>query len=249
MNKFTLQIVEDEVKEAEKLRYCLEKCNYKVIGVSTNIKDALGLFYSQKPDMVIVDIFLQDTPAGIDFAAKINENPNTKRPFIFLTGVSDRKIFESARLTAPYSYLLKPYNELELQYAIELALEKFADEVGIFSCGEYPYIIVNECFFIKKRNYLVKVPVRSITHIEVEGRYLSIYSSSGNFMVKLTLTEMLHRLPDKMFIRVNRNTLVNIDNVLSFNLDDDQLILDNHKKILVSRRNRENIIKQFTVFK
>ena len=249
MKKISIQIIEDNAEEAEKLRRYLEKCNYEVSGIADNLKDALGLFYAQKPDMVIVDIFLQDKPDGIVFAEKINENHTTRKPFVFLTGATDRNTFEVAKLTAPFSYLLKPFNELELLYAIELAVEKFANEIGVFSSEQYPYVIINESFFIKKRDFLVKVPVNSITHIEVKGKYLSIYSDSNSFLVQLSLTELLRRLPEKQFIRVNRSVAVNLDKVVSISTVDDQMILDNDKKILISRRNKESIIKSFNVLK
>lgn len=249
MAKITIQIIEDRPDEAEQLRQYLEKYNYEISSIATNLKDALGLFYSQKPDMVIIDVFLHGQPDGIVFAEKINENKTTKKPFIFLTGATDRGTFEAAKLTDPFSYLIKPYNEVELRYAIELTLEKFANQVGALSLGEYPYIIVNQCFFIKKREHLIKVPIASITHIEVRGKFLNIYSLSNSFLIELPLTEIMYKLPEKQFIRVSRSTVVNIDKVQSFSMADNQVILDNNKRILISRRNREQIMKQFDVLK
>lgn len=179
----------------------------------------------------------------------MNENHNTKKPFIFLTSATDRTTFEAARLTAPFSYLLKPFNALELQYAIELAIEKFANEVGVFSSGQHTSILIDQNFFIKKGNLLVKVPITTIQYIKVEGRYTSIYSDSGNFLVKLSLIDFLNKLPEKQFLRVNRNIIVNADKVVSVHLADNQIILENDERILMSRRNRDTIVKLLDVLK
>lgn len=242
-------IIEDDEEAAAELRQHLEAQHYEVTGIADNLRDALGLFYAQKPDMVIVDIFLNGQPEGITFAEKMNENHHTRKPFIFLTSATDRTTFEAARITAPFSYLLKPFNKLELQYAIELALEKFAHEVGVLSSGQSPFVLIHESFFIKKREVLVKVPIRSIAYIEVEGKYLNIYSDDHNFLVQISLVEMLNKLPGEQFIRVNRNTIVNIRKMVSIHLADDHIILESGKRIRISRRNRDNIIKIFDVLK
>jgi DNA-binding NarL/FixJ family response regulator len=62
------------------------------------------LFYANKVDVVIIDIFLNGSPDGIAFAETINVVPNASKPFVFLTSSNDRQIFERAKLTRPFSF-------------------------------------------------------------------------------------------------------------------------------------------------
>ena len=129
--KIRILIIEDEALQAQSLKEALEERGYEVTAVANNLKDALGYYYAQKPDIVIVDVYLNGKPDGIVFAQRINENKFTLKPFAFLTSSIDRKTFEQARITNPYCYLIKPFNVLELEFAIELAIEKFMGSVEV----------------------------------------------------------------------------------------------------------------------
>lgn len=249
MSKIAVQIIENNIEAAKKLQQSLERYNYQVTSITSNLRDALGFFYSQQPDIVISTVFLQGVPDGITFANKINTNQNTRKPLIFLTSTSDKAIFEAAKKTNPFNYFLKPYNQLELHYTIELAIEKFDQEIGVFSSKKSSHIIVNDSFYIKKKDLLVKVPMNNIIYTEVTGKYLNIYTIEDHFLVQLSLQELLHKLPDKQFIRVRRNTVINVNKILSINTIEKQVILENGKSILISRRNKERIMKVFDVLK
>jgi len=45
-------------------------------------------------------------------------------PFLFLTGHTERPVFEKAKAIQPYGFNVKPFNEEELIYTIELILNK-----------------------------------------------------------------------------------------------------------------------------
>src|ERR1700754_4377920 len=113
MRSIAVMIVEDDADEGQALRELFEK-DYAVVGLARTYEEALKLFYKCKPDVVIIDVFLDGKPEGISFAETINTVPMYSRPFVFLTNSKDRKIFERARLTNPYSFLIKPCNELEI---------------------------------------------------------------------------------------------------------------------------------------
>ena len=92
----------------------------------------------------------------------------------FLTSSKDRQIFERAKLTKPFSFLLKPFNELEVLYAIEMAIEKFYEQTNVFVSEEQDTVIGNSHLFIKKKNALQKVPQKQIaSYIGVTPEFLS----------------------------------------------------------------------------
>lgn len=132
MDNVNILIIEDTPQESDKLIKVLNENNYTISGVARTFKEALDLYYKVKVDIVIIDIFLDGVPDGITFAETINTVPDASKPFVFLTSSTDRKIFERAKLTQPFSFLMKPFNELEVLYAIEMAVEKFYDQNDVF---------------------------------------------------------------------------------------------------------------------
>jgi DNA-binding LytR/AlgR family response regulator len=228
----------------------LTEHGYEVTGIATSLPEALRLFYTQQPDMVIIDIVLHGKKDGIVFASQISESGEAQKPFIFLTSTADRETFEAARLTAPFSYLLKPFNELELQYAIELAIEKFAGAAaGVFASAEKNTVLLHNFFFVKRGNVLAKIVLDDILYIEVEGKYSKLVCSKEKYLVQQPLKLLSDRLPAEQFIRVHRNYIVNIREVVKVNLQDTEIVLADGQSILYSRRYIDGFLHFFDVLK
>ena len=174
MDNVNVLIVEDTPAESDALIKVLQANNYNIVGVARTFKDALELFYKETVDIVVLDIFLNGNPDGISFAETVSVTPNSSKPFVFLTSSTDRKIFERAKVTQPFSYLMKPFNELEILYALEMAVEKFYAQPDVFLGEEEGTIISEDYLFIKKGKSLKKVLISEIIYIEVEEKYCNI---------------------------------------------------------------------------
>ncbi len=248
MSKIRILIIEDEPDLGEDLQYSLEESGYEVTGIAPNLKEAYGLFYAQNPDIVIVDIMLNGVPDGIAFAEHLHENPARKKPLIFLTGMNDKDTFEAAKKTVPSSYLLKPYNIKELQYAIELSVEQFQGGGSLFSANAPNVAAMQDSFFIKKRDHLVKVHYNDIQCVSVEGRYSDIYTGEAKYTVRYSLGDMGKKLPTS-FIRVHNNYLVNLNQIENFNTKDNQLSLKGDRFIPVSKRMKDQLMERMNLLK
>ncbi len=248
MSKVRILIIEDEPDLSEDLQFSLEDIGYEVTGIAPDLKEAFGLFYAQDPDLVIVDIMLNGQPDGIAFAERMNENPVRKKPIIFLTGMNDKATFEIAKKTMPSSYLLKPYNIKELQFAIELAVEQFHGGERIFAQTASNAAAMQDSFFIKKQDHLVKVHYSDIQCVSVEGRYSDIYTEEGKYTVRYSLGDMGRKLPT-FFMRVHNNYLVNLNQVKNFNTRDNQLLLVGDRYIPVSKRMKEQLMERINLLR
>ncbi|HEU4551903.1 MAG TPA: LytTR family transcriptional regulator DNA-binding domain-containing protein [Chitinophaga sp.] len=254
MQPVKIMIVEDDPQQAALLQDMLEDQDYEVTGVADTLPAALKLFYTQPPDLVVIDVFLHGKRDGIAFATQINESGDMQKPFIFLTSAADRTTFDAARLTTPFSYLLKPFNELELQYAIELAIEKTAGAgAGQFTApaaaAEKRTVLMHDFFFVKHGNTLAKIMLSDILYIEVEGKYCKIMAGREKYLVQQPLKLLLERLPEQQFIRVHRNYMVNIHGVVKVNLQENEMVLSNGQAILYSRRYLDSFLHLFDVLK
>lgn len=248
MEKIRVLIIEDEADQADELKVFLEKGGYSVCGIADNLTEGLGLFYALKPDLVVADIYLKGNPEGISFAERMGENMNTARPLIFLTQHADFETFRQAKLVSPYSYLLKPFNPLELQYAIELAMEKFASQPGGLSIKENA-LLIEESLFVKHKQSLIKIPISNIEYVEVDGKYCKINAREGSFLVQLSLVKMEEKLQAYHFLRIHRNYIINLNEIRQIHLTDNQVILNGERALPVSHTYKDILMKRFDVLR
>ncbi|WP_395058845.1 LytR/AlgR family response regulator transcription factor [Flavobacterium sp.] len=243
MDKINILIIEDTKSEEEALTSVLLENDYNIVGVATNYTEALTLFYQHKVDLVIIDVFLNGQPEGITFAETITITPNIAKPFVFLTSSKDRQIFERAKLTKPFSFLLKPFNELEVLYAIEMAIEKFYEQTNVFVSEDQDTVIGANYLFIKKKNALKKVAIDDIIYIEVEERYCNIITHNEKFLVALSLTKITTLLDTNNFTRTHRNFIVNTNRITEIILNENLIILEGNYKVTLSEKYKEFIHK------
>jgi two-component system, response regulator PdtaR len=115
-------IVEDELIEAEDIRQTLEKQGYVIAGTARSGELALDSLQKNHADLVLMDIHLAGMMDGIDTAERIHTLYSM--PVIFLTSYADEVTLGRAKITEPYGYVLKPFDERELHSAIEMGLYK-----------------------------------------------------------------------------------------------------------------------------
>src|SRR5580698_8265813 len=110
INKKVL-IVEDQFVEANDLRIMLEKAGYDVCGIARSVEIANETIKKEKPELVLVDIFLKGNLTGIDLARQLK---NENIAFIYLSANSNEEILSAAKTTEPYGFILKPFREKDL---------------------------------------------------------------------------------------------------------------------------------------
>ena len=243
MDNINVLIIEDTPEQSDALSKVLLANKYNVVGVARSYPEALKLFYAQTIDIIVIDVFLDGKPDGITFAETINIVPNASKPFVFLTSSQDRQIFERAKLTKPFSFLMKPFNELEILYALEMAVEKFYEQNNVFLSEDQDTVISNDFLFIKKKNALKKVSINDILYIEVEDRYCNIITEKEKFVILISLTKISDLLDKNKFIRTHRNTIVNSDKIEEIILADNLIILKGNHKINLSDTYKDFIKK------
>jgi two-component system cell cycle sensor histidine kinase/response regulator CckA len=126
MSATQILVVEDERLVAKALQNELEQFGYHVSGIASSAADAVGQAEESRPDLVLMDIHLQGEDDGVEAAQKIQSRCGI--PVIFLSAFSDAQTVNRASETNAFGYLIKPYEERELQTTIEMALAKHRAE-------------------------------------------------------------------------------------------------------------------------
>ncbi len=122
MDKASILIVEDELIVATDIHRCLKNMGYHVAGQASTGSEALALAAETRPDLVLIDICLKGPMDGIKTAELIRQQWGY--PVIYLTAYADEATLQRAKVTQPYSYLLKPFDNRDLRVAIEITLNR-----------------------------------------------------------------------------------------------------------------------------
>ncbi len=126
MEKHRVIIVEDDEITSLNLNISLQKHGYSVVAMCDNAPQAKNKIATHNPDVIIIDISLQESNDGIELAKTIKEKCDI--PFIYLTSYSDDDIIAQAKLTEPYGYIVKPFDPGSLHATIQMALFKYQQE-------------------------------------------------------------------------------------------------------------------------
>lgn len=115
-------VVEDEDIIAKDIQNRLKGLGYAVCALVSSGEEAIKEAEETHPDLVLMDIILKGEMDGIEAAEQIRDRFNI--PVVYLTAYADDKTLQRAKITEPFGYILKPFEEKELYMAIEIALYK-----------------------------------------------------------------------------------------------------------------------------
>jgi PAS domain S-box-containing protein len=124
MSKTKILVVEDESIVAKDIQNTLIRLGYDVPATASSAEIAFDKLDEIKPNLVFLDIRLKGGIDGIQIAERIKTEYDM--PVIFLTSYADKNTLDRAKLTQPYGYLIKPFNESDLQSTVEMALYNFS---------------------------------------------------------------------------------------------------------------------------
>lgn len=117
--KIKILIVEDQFIEAKSLNLILTNAGYSTCSVARSVQAALSIIEKEKPDLVLVDIFLQGEETGIDLGKILNDR---NIAFVYLSANSNKRILEAAKVTKPYGFMVKPFRSKDVLIMLDVAL-------------------------------------------------------------------------------------------------------------------------------
>ena len=203
---FKAIIVDDERLARKELSLLLsEYPNIKIVGETANVSTAQNLINNLNPDLIFLDIQMPGE-SGFDLINTIS----TSAQIIFVTAFDEYAIraFEINAL----DYLLKPVNPSRLKEAISrLDSQPKNEETKLRKLGP------DDRLLIVINNKLQFIKVDSIIYISAAGDYTEIKTINNQKGITLKpVKEWEFRLPENMFARIHRSTIVNLDQIEKF---------------------------------
>ncbi len=203
MNHPKLLIVEDDPSSALTLEVALYELGYPKPDRVDNSTQALALIRREPPDLILMDIDIKGELTGIEVARRVQ---HLEIPIIFITGYDTADVYEKAKETNPYAYLIKPFNNLTLDSTLKTALK--SAKLQKESKSEEEDFILKDCIFVKNGAILQKVKFREIQWILSEGNYCILHTEQKKHAVRISLARIIQRVPPNIFVRVHQRYLV-----------------------------------------
>ncbi len=222
-------IVDDEKLAIQGLQLRLEPySDVEIIGTCVNGREAIRAIKTEKPDLVFLDIQMP----GFDGFSVVKGVMEIDPPlFVFVTAYEEHAIraFEANAV----NYLMKPVDEDKLADTLDRVrtrlaekrsaeeAEKLKDVLAEIAPGAIDNLPSEEesvsryerMINVKDRGQIFRVDVGTIEHIEAAGDYMCIYTGDNSLILRETMKDLERRLDPRVFQRVHRSTIVNLDQV------------------------------------
>jgi formate hydrogenlyase transcriptional activator len=200
----SILIVEDEFLIANDLRRILTKAGYQVEGIAGSVAEAMKRVNSQRPDIVLLDIFLDGQETGIDLAHWLKEQAV---PFVFLSANLTDSLLEAAKVTQPFGFLTKPFRERDVLSTLEIARYRHAhsEEAKLREQQSIQIAVNNASIHIQEREQFCLSIAEQINRF-VPFSYLTLRIGLPDESSFSGL--MLEKTSDNTFKRVNMGALL-----------------------------------------
>lgn len=233
MTKKKILIVEDEILVSKDIKSCLVNAGFEIVDVVASGEQAIEVAELHEPDIILMDIKLKGQLSGVEAANLIRDKLDI--PIIFLTGFADHQTIDRAKYTEPYGYVIKPFNEAELQTTVEMALYKHEKDVQVKKERDLYHSVIeskasNDSIFIRADYRLNKVKFEDIYYVEALKDYIVINTRENIYTTHASMKDMEYILPVKDFVRVHRSYIVRLDKIYSIKYPD--LVIEGRMKVL-----------------
>jgi two-component system LytT family response regulator len=217
MKMLRLLIVDDEPLIRTGIRNGLSDLDeIEIVAECASGSEAIAAIRSQHPDLVLLDVKLQDC-TGLDVVQQIT--PERMPAVIFITAYEEYAV--RAFEVNAVDYLLKPFDDARLRHSVERARERISERGQTVLADKLQALLDTrrhkwpERLAIKNGEGFDLVPMESIDWIESANNYVQIHCGSKQYLLAESLTHLESRLNPSRFLRVHRCRIINLSRVLA----------------------------------
>ncbi len=207
--------IDDEPPALKQIAAYIEKTPYlELVEQFESAMIALTFLQDNDIDLMFVDINMPDL-SGMDFVKSLKKPPKV----IFTTAYSEYAI-EGFKVDA-IDYLLKPIGYVDFLKAAEKAKERFHNKEENTSSIESD----DKFLFIKSEYKILRINLSDIKYIESMREYVRIFIvNQSPVMALMSMKKMEEFLSKKMFMRVHRSYIVNLNKITA--IERNRIIFD-----------------------
>jgi len=239
--RITAVLVEDEPEARTNLRAWLQDVDWiAVAGEAADGKSAVALIDGVRPDLVFLDVQLPEM-TGLRVLESVRHAPEV----VFTTAYDQYALaaFEIGAL----DYLVKPFGRERFMKALSRVKQRLGG-AGAPSAPERARAAFAPGFltrlFARRGERIVPILARDIRRIAAQGDYAEVHTSTGTFLLHVSLKELAARLDPERFVQVHRSHIVNLDAIDHLKPYDERrlvLVLKEGGEIVASRAASERL--------
>ena len=240
-----IMIVEDEPIIAQEISMVIEDLGYETCALVMHASQVEEAYEKHKPDLLLMDINLGHGPDGISLAGNLMKIRKT--PFVFVTSYADKSTLDRAKSVQPDGYVIKPFDDRDLQAAIEIAFSRFEqqqpEEKEEQNESPNDNFLIHQQLFVRHKNRLVRLEPEHILYAEASSNYTQIITKDQTYTVSSHLAVIEQKLSHFGFIRIHRSFLANLMHIHAVEED---TVLINQKSLPLSRNAKTELLKRIT---
>lgn len=205
-------IVEDEYLAREELAYLIRE--HSRIEIAASVEDGLEAFkFLQEHDVDVV--FLDINIPSIDGLLLAKNLHKTARPprIVFVTAYKEFAV-DAFELEA-FDYILKPYNETRIIGLLRKleALEQAPPPAPAASAPAADAAPASRTVNLAKGDSIIVTPCDDIYYVEADEKITLVYTARDRYVMAMSISEFVSRLPADSFFRCHRSFCVNIHKI------------------------------------
>ena len=182
--------------------FCEKNAKIRLEKTFTSPDEALRYLNKFPVDLIFLDINMPSL-SGLEFSEKLKSNTL----IIFTTAYSEYAV-EGFEIKA-VDYLLKPFSFERFEKAVDKAIGIKAMRINKTVTGE-------KLISFRVDYSLVKVNVDDIDYIECFADYVKLFfTNRKSLLVRITMKDLISKLPSSTFLRVHRSYIININSIIS----------------------------------
>ncbi|MFA5403548.1 MAG: response regulator transcription factor [Ignavibacteria bacterium] len=251
-------VIDDDKSIRESTRELLEIVGYEVKIAEDGIK-GIKLATEYLPDVIICDIAMPMLD-GYSVYNELSKNKKTSAiPFIFLTAKAEITDLKYGMQIGADDYICKPFSSNDLINSIEIRLKKKDRIIESYASSNVKEknnkdekeknLDKESQILLMVGNHPQNLKISCIIYIESLEKYSKVFTLDGKkIVVRKLMKDWEEILPENLFIRIHRSTIINLDYVKKFEKWFNysyRVFLDKvEEPFIVSRRNSEKIRKQ-----
>jgi DNA-binding LytR/AlgR family response regulator len=96
-------------------------------------------------------------------------------------------------------------------------------------------------FFVKCDGRIEKVSYDELVYVEAMLNYIVLHTDTRKLIVHLTMKAISEQLPSRIFLKIHKSTIINVDKIKS--IDGNEVNLGK-SKVIISQSLQESVIKE-----
>lgn len=237
MNGKKILVVEDDPFIADELSKVIGNSFNQCVGVCNNALQAIDDIKQHSPDLILMDINLNNAMDGIELSHIVYSHFKIKA--LFISGYDDEETKKRVSFTHNYGFISKPFTEEDIILGINLAFSENKlphKEIDLYQQKRF--------YFIKTTEGLEKVFFNDIVFIEAYDYYCFLYLTYRKVLVCKSMRKLEQELDNPFLVKIHRSYIVNlyhIQRILGRQLEINGRVLPlskNYKKDLLFELNK-----------